>query len=253
MSDTPLRLLALLVCGLPMTAMAADATPSCSASSGVHAARVVELYTSEGCSSCPPADRWVSRLRGQRDLVVLAFHVSYWDRLGWKDRFASSDYTERQAEQRRVNGAHYSYTPQVVVDGVDEPRWYAKPSPAPFNRPAPVRVKLQREGEGKGMGYTAHIQAEAGAPSRLAAYWAVTENGHQTAVKSGENEGSTLAHDFVVREFEPVPAWTAAPGKTVELSYRPSVEADAKHPRELNLVVLDAESGRPVQAIKVGC
>ena len=99
MTRPPLALLALLCLPLPLGCQRRRRL------FGVapvpNAARVVELYTSEGCSSCPPADRWVSTLKGQPDLVVLAFHVSYWDRLGWKDRFASPDYTERQAEQRR--------------------------------------------------------------------------------------------------------------------------------------------------------
>ncbi len=84
---------------------------------------LVELYTSEGCSSCPPADRWLSQLKGQDDVVALAFHVDYWDRLGWKDRFASAEHTQRQAQQQRSNGARFSYTPQVVVNGRDRPSW----------------------------------------------------------------------------------------------------------------------------------
>ena len=74
---------------------------------------MVELYTSEGCSSCPPADRWLSALKDGPPVVALAFHVDYWDRLGWKDRNASPAYTRRQAAQQRFNGARFSYTPQV--------------------------------------------------------------------------------------------------------------------------------------------
>ena len=84
---------------------------------------VVELYTSEGCNSCPPADRWLSKLKADPGVVALAFHVDYWDRLGWKDRFASAAFTARQAEQQASNGARFSYTPQVVVDGQDRKDW----------------------------------------------------------------------------------------------------------------------------------
>ncbi|HUG25789.1 DUF1223 domain-containing protein, partial [Piscinibacter sp.] len=96
-------------------AMAADAAaaPQCSARSGPAAAPLVELYTSEGCNSCPPADRWLSALKDRPGVVALAFHVDYWDGLGWKDRFASPLHTQRQAQQRAVNGARFSYTPQV--------------------------------------------------------------------------------------------------------------------------------------------
>ena len=99
------------------------AAPACSARSGALAPTVVELYTSEGCNSCPPADRWLSRLKADPAVVALAFHVDYWDRLGWKDRFASPLYTQRQAQQQSISGARFSYTPQVIVDGVDRPDW----------------------------------------------------------------------------------------------------------------------------------
>lgn len=238
-----------LAFALPLAALAADGSAHCSAQSGPRSARVVELYTSEGCSSCPPADRWLSTLKGEPGVVALAFHVSYWDRLGWKDRFASPLYTQRQAEQQRSNGARYSYTPQVVVDGRDEPRWYARPAPTAHARRAPVQLSLQRDGTR----YRAQVLSEAGAPSRLAAYWAVTENGHRTAVRSGENEGATLHHDFVVREYLPVAAWQATPGQPTTLSFVPTTAAEPGHPRELNLVLVDADSGRPLQALKLGC
>ncbi len=241
-----LRLIAWVTLALPLAAPAAEI---CSAKSGARAAHVVELYTSEGCSSCPPADRWLSKLKGQPEVVALAFHVSYWDRLGWKDRFASPVYTQRQAEQQRINGARYSYTPQVVLDGGDEPRWYGRPLPGAGERRATVKLSLSRDGSN----YQALVQPEPGAPPRLAAYWVLTENGHQTAVKAGENEGATLTHDFVVREYQPVAAWKAVPGQPATLNFSPDTAADARHPRELNLVVLDADSGLPLQALKLGC
>lgn len=245
MNLLPSHLAALICLALPLGAAGADA---CSARSGPLAVRVVELYTSEGCSSCPPADRWLSALKGQPDVVALAFHVSYWDRLGWKDRFASQVFTQRQAEQQRVNGARYSYTPQVVVDGVDEPRWHARPLP-PAQLRAPVQLSLVREG----LAYQAVVTPESGAPQRLAAYWVLTEGDHRTAVKAGENEGATLGHEFVVRQYQTVAEWTAAPGQAATLRFDAKTAADARHPREAALVVIDAASGRPMQAIKLGC
>ena len=88
---------------------------------------------------------------------------------------------------------------------------------------------------------------------RLAAYWAVTEQGHVTAVKAGENRGVTLQHDFVVREYQTVPAWSARAGAPQSLAFELAARSDATRPREVNLVVVDAESGRPVQAVKLGC
>ena len=83
----------------------ASAQPTCSATSGATAPLVVELYTSEGCSSCPPADRWLSTLKGRPDVLALAFHVNYWDRLGWPDRFASVEATERQHKLAQLAGS----------------------------------------------------------------------------------------------------------------------------------------------------
>src|SRR5262245_40586697 len=84
------------------TALAAD---QCATTSGSTIAPVVELFTSEGCNSCPPADRWLSGLKVDDAVVAMAFHVDYWDRLGWKDRFASSAFTARQAKEQDRNGA----------------------------------------------------------------------------------------------------------------------------------------------------
>ncbi|HKW85202.1 MAG TPA: DUF1223 domain-containing protein, partial [Burkholderiaceae bacterium] len=172
-------------------AQAATATASCSVRSGATVTPVVELFTSEGCNSCPPADRWMSALRAEPSVVGLAFHVDYWDRLGWKDRFANPAYTQRQMQTQSSSGARFSYTPQVLLDGADRKDWprIATPlSSAPGQRPsARVDIALSREAER----FSATVVPGSGAPARLAAYWALTENGHSTAVKAGENEGVT--------------------------------------------------------------
>ena len=227
----------------------ARAAAACSATSARVAPTVVELYTSEGCSSCPPADRWLSTLKDDPSIVALAFHVDYWDRLGWKDRFASTAFTARQAAEQTTNGARFSYTPQVVVDGRDRTDW-SRARVASAARPsATVDVALAQRGDR----FVATVTPGAGSPKRLAAYWAVTEQGHSTAVRAGENEGATLHHDFVVRDYEPVAAWAARSGAAETIAFTPSTRSDAAHPRSINLVVLDAATGRPVQAVKVGC
>ena len=241
---------------LAVAAVAAFAqTPSlaadtCSVRSAATVPPVVELYTAEGCDSCPPADRWLSKLKADPNVVALAFHVDYWDRLGWKDRFASAAFTARQAEQQASNGARFSYTPQVVVDGQDRKDWPGIAAPL-ANRPAaPLDVQLLRDGDR----VTATVAATPRSPKRLAAYWAVTEQGHVTAVKAGENRGATLQHDYVVRDYQTVPAWAPRTGTPQALSFQLPARADAAtHPREVNLVVVDADNGRPVQALKIGC
>ncbi len=239
------------VCASHSVPATAQAVGSCSARSAATVAPLVELYTSEGCSSCPPADRWLSTLKADPLTVALAFHVDYWDRLGWKDRFASPAYTQRQAEQRTSNGARFSYTPQVVLDGADHPRWHSSALPASGRARATATVELALVRDGNRVSAT--VQPAANAPARLAAYWAVTEQGHRTAVKAGENGGATLTHDFVVREYQPVAAWTTQPGTPVSLSFSPGMAAQPGHARHVNLVVLDAATGKPVQALKLGC
>ena len=225
------------------TAVAAADTAACRAASGPARLHVVELYTSEGCSSCPPADRWLSTLQGRADVLAQAFHVDYWDRLGWKDRFASPAYTERQAQWRAALGARFVYTPQLIVDGMDR-----KDLPAQ-RAPAPVDLTLARDGPG----YVATVRPGPGAPARLAAYWTLTEDGHVSAVRAGENQGATLHHDFVVRDYRPVEAWPAVPGGVQRLRFDEVAADDAGHPRRVNLVVFDAATMRPLQALQLAC
>ena len=211
---------------------------------------VVELFTSQGCSSCPPAEQVLLELDGKGDEVLaLGFHVDYWDRLGWKDRFASAAFTQRQAQQQPSNGARFSYTPQVVVDGRDRTDWSSVAVSGAARAVAPVDVALSREGDQ----VVARVAAGANAPKSLAAFWAVTEHGHVSPVKSGENEGVTLHHDYVVRDYEPVAPWAAKGGAPQRLVFAPRRAADAAHPRTVNLVIVDAATGRPVQAAKLAC
>jgi hypothetical protein len=222
-------------------------TQSCNVRSGATVAPVVELYTSEGCSSCPPADQWLSALGSNADVVASAFHVDYWDYLGWKDRFASRAHTQRQSSEQARNGAGYSYTPQVVIDGADAKRWY-NVKPASTARPkSAVDITLT----GAANRFSAQVRPVGELPSRLAAYWTITEDKHVTPVKAGENSGATLRHDFVVREYLPVAAWDAK--QPVTLQFESRIAANPAHPRTVNLVVIDARSGRPVQAVKAGC
>ena len=211
---------------------------SCERTAPARPPLVVELYTSEGCSSCPPADRWLSSLKGRDDLLPIAFHVGYWDRLGWVDRFATREITDRQYQLAKAMGARNVYTPQVVVQGSDWPRWPALPFVAAA---APMPLKLLREGE--------QVTAEVGAATgRWTGYWAVLEDGHRSRVSAGENRGETLAHDHVVRLYQPVGEWEG-PHRFM-LSLPP---ADAGHPRRVVFVVSAAADLRPVQALSLAC
>ncbi len=99
-------------------------TAECSAKSGAQTVPLLELYTSEGCSSCPPADKWLSGLPHDFNKAIpLAFHVDYWDYIGWKDRFSKAEYSDRQRKIAAFSDSGYVYTPQVVMNGRDFRGW----------------------------------------------------------------------------------------------------------------------------------
>lgn len=237
-STTTLCLLTALGAGT----VAAQSQPmACQTRSGAQPPAVVELYTSEGCSSCPPADRWLSALKGRPDVLAMAFHVNYWDRLGWPDRFANAATTERQHRLQRAGGWPYVYTPQVLLNGRDLRGWHGAALPRP---PASaVSVAMVREGN--------TVRADiSGPPSqRLAGYWAVLEDGHVSRVKAGENAGETLAHDHVVTLYRPVAAWGT--GVTQQLSL--ALPAATSASRRVALIVTDESGARPLQALVLPC
>ena len=220
---------------------AAAAAQTCELQAAAQPPAIVELYTSEGCSSCPPADRWLSTLKGRSDVIALAFHVNYWDRLGWPDRFATPAITERQHQLAQTSGSSYVYTPQVVMNGRDLRNW----SGASIARPAASKVSLSMKRDGNTV--TANIGAGS---ERLAGYWAVLEDGHSTRVRAGENSGETLKHDHVVTLYKPVEAWAAKDAKQLSLAL---LQASGGTARRVAFVVTDATSQRPLQALVLGC
>jgi len=186
-------------------AAALAGTQSCSASSGPMRTTLLELFTSEGCSSCPPADRWLSGLLAQagntQRLVPLAFHVDYWNRLGWADRFSKPSYSARQRWIADVNRSRTIYTPQFVLDGRDA-RPMQSGLPAVRNeREAAAEIHLELVPP---VGRRMEIRGEARmrVPTEDAqVFLALHENNLTTRIEAGENAGRLLRHDFVVREL----------------------------------------------------
>jgi len=188
---------------------------ACRAKSGPGSVPLVELYTSEGCSSCPPADRWLSATFTQNAVgakaIPLAFHVDYWDRLGWKDRFGAAAFTERQYDAMRANRARFVYTPQVLVQGRDFPEWRERGGTAALAAAgaAPARAEMTLEAEPQ-RGSIA-VKASAHVPSGgdregVVLYVALADSGLASDIKAGENAGVRLAHDHVVRWFRAGPS-----------------------------------------------
>lgn len=222
--------------------LACGPAAACSADSAAATPTVVELYTSEGCSSCPPADRWLSTLKGRPDVLALAFHVNYWDHLGWQDRFATAEGTQRQRALARAAGQASVYTPQVRVNGVDQRAGTALPAA----QPSRVRVTLARDGDEARVTVAALAQG----PSRLAGWWAVLEDGHASRVRAGENAGETLRHDHVVRLYRPVADWAAGDGLQARLALPAATPGAA---RRIAFVVADPATQRPLQALALAC
>ena len=220
----------------------------CSISSGAQITPVVELFTSEGCSSCPPADKWASSLKG-KNVVVQAFHVGYWDYIGWVDRFAAPAYTQRQRDIASKNKLSGIYTPQAVLNGKDWPNWHRG---AGLNAAEPAGASITLRQLGADQFEASVIPAANPAAAQWSAYWTVTEHGHNSKVQAGENAGEFLKHDFVVRQFTPAGEYKTADTAAQKLGFR-SITATPGHERQINLVVFEPKTGKTLQAVSLQC
>lgn len=202
---------------------------------------VVELFTSQGCSSCPPADAVFAAVAAQPGVVALAWHVDYWDRLGWPDPYAAPAHTRRQALYAEALGDASLYTPQLVVDGAtgfvgSDARKAREAIAAARARPAAARVSARVERDGRR--WTIHPTLT-GAPPDAVVLAALTESGLTVDVKRGENAGRTLRHDHVVRAFA-----TGGAGKPLTLT----APADLDPARARVVVLAHAARGTAVIA-----
>jgi hypothetical protein len=174
---------------------------------------VVELFTSQGCSSCPPADAVLSTLAQRPDVLALSFHVDYWDSLGWKDPYASPLNTARQKAYRATFRNSQIYTPQVVVGGTAEmvgsrgPTVIAAIADAERKRMPGPKLVITR---GNGI----VVSASAGVTTSATIWLASYDPRHETAVQRGENAGSALVNTNVVRKLLALGSYTG-PGSTL--------------------------------------
>jgi hypothetical protein len=199
--ETPMKLRTDLILALAVACgVATSASAECAAQGAATRPRLVELYTSEGCSSCPPADEWLRQLPAQANLTALEFHVDYWDSLGWRDRFADRRFSGRQQQQAARDGATGVFTPQLVLDGRNWSGWYRSQGRAEAaTSSAAMRMTITP-------GPALHVRVDTTMDQPADAggfrnYVAITEDGLVSQVRAGENRGALLRHDHVVRVF----------------------------------------------------
>ena len=215
-------------------------------SSGERQVTLVELYTSEGCSSCPPADRWLSGLKADSDLwqrfVPIAFHVDYWDYIGWKDRFAKAEFSDRQRQYAAEGGARFVYTPGVFSHGAEWQGW---------------RIARSVAGDNPEVGdLTVHVNGSEAAIefvnlnpgiNRLTAHVAVLGMNLETSVRAGENKGRRLSHDFVALDV--ASSRLRKSGSTfTAVAKLPEISTDADD-LALAVWVSEADTQAPIQSV----
>lgn len=218
---------------IALTGLLAGAAGHTATAGNVPRIALLELYTSEGCNSCPPTDQWVSSLPQPQfvpqRLVVLAYHVDYWNDLGWQDRFSQRRFTERQQALVRANGLHTAYTPQLVLNGRDlRDTAGMEKQVANINAQAPgVNLTLRADRKGPILNASVSVNPVAGStPEAMKLYVALYENNLESQVQAGENRGKRLQHDYVVRVLlGPV---AAAPDKTTFQAWQIPLTADWK-------------------------
>ncbi|MFO1154998.1 MAG: DUF1223 domain-containing protein [Rhodospirillales bacterium] len=172
---------------------------------------VVELFTSQGCSSCPPADDLIGELAGRTDILALAEHVDYWDYLGWKDPYASPAHSARQREYARALGIKYVYTPQIVVQGRTQVAGNERNDVlgaivAQQRTTSPSLLSVNRTGP---QGLSVCVE---GGSDRSADVWLVLyDRTRSTHIDRGENSGRALVNYNVVRSFRRIARWEGQP------------------------------------------
>ena len=185
---------------------------------------LIELYTSQGCSSCPPADALLKELSPREDVIPLALHVDYWDYIGWKDVFADPAYADRQRAYARAAGQRTIYTPQMIVGGLDHVVGYKPMSLADAimkhrEKPPVAEIQMQRDGA------SVSIEISAEEPLGATIVQLVRYMPEATvAIKAGENRGETISYSNIVTEWRKLQDWDGASDVTL------SAEAAGEQP-----------------------
>ena len=213
-------------------------------SSGEHKVSLIELYTSEGCSSCPPADRFIRSLGKQEGLfstfIPLAFHVDYWDYIGWADPYARPAFSDRQRRYARIHDAGRVYTPGFFINGNEwrgffsrQRNWQGSPSQ---KKVGSLSVTYQHPN------FQATFEGTLPGDARLNTAWIGL--GLTSSIQRGENRGKTLQHDFVVLQWHNQPM----PSSTVTLTL-PSPPDHGQQRTGLVAWISQSSDPRPMQAV----
>jgi hypothetical protein len=204
---------------------------------------LVELFTSQGCSSCPPADRFLGELAQRKDVIALAYHVDYWDYIGWQDKFARAEHTARQKDYRDALDLHTIYTPQMVVDGrydvVGSQRAAVESSieSAASQRKLPITISASG---GKYRVTAPPMEIDQASPASL--WLVIYARRSETEVSRGENAGSTLVEYNIVRDLRRLGDWT---GDAIDLE----LDADAADKNMGCAVFLQVDGNGPILGV----
>ncbi len=207
---------------------------------------VVELFTSQGCSSCPPADAFLGELAKRDDVLALSVHVDYWDYIGWKDPFADPRNTRRQRAYAKKLGLRYVYTPQMVIQGAydstgsDRAEVLGKITQAAEMKRLAVKISRTKDG-------VRVVLPDAGGTEKAAIWLFVFDFRHDSVIKRGENSGRTLRYHNVVRGMTRIGTWS---GQSQDITTKTS-DLPAEGRDGCAVIVQSIKTGRILGAARV--
>ncbi len=223
---------------------------------------LLELYTSEGCSSCPPADRFLSRLKNSgissEQLIPMALHVTYWDYIGWKDPFAKKQYDQRQRDLAHKNAKDTVYTPQFILVGDDYRRYstFSEDIRQLVSKKSTVDLTLSAQGlieskQNEKIVLSLRSDISRSKVKEVSFYFVITENNLSSNVNSGENEGEKLHHDYVVRQLS-APYFQSQPDNEQVIEHIITLQPEWKK-QDLSIVAFaeNPHTGEILQAVRM--
>jgi hypothetical protein len=204
---------------LAAAASAAVPTQSCKATSPAHQVALVELYTSQGCSSCPPADDFLAMLAANPNVIPLALHVDYWDYIGWEDKFGDPRYTERQKAYARQAGSRMIYTPQLIVGGLDrvegnQPDEVGELIRRHLDVAHGVTLSIRRDGDTISIEAQAESAFEEPARVQLVRY----RPSETVSIERGENAGRTVTYHNIVTSWQALGDWSGSEPLAIDVT-----------------------------------